>query len=180
MNQSIETLFAEHETITSAIDLANRAAGIIGINDELYDKVTRQIIEFFRNYADGLHHQKEEEIFFPAMVRKNEFLGDGVLREMIENHENFRTMIKDTEGALNNKDYTLAGQNMKKYTEALLDHIAVENEEVFQMAESLFTEEELDKIHYRFEDSDREAGKEKKQEFAAALNKIKEEISRYT
>lgn len=177
MNQSIETLFAEHGTIMLAIDIANRAATLVGKNDKQYDKAVRQLLDFFKDYADGLHHHKEEEIFFPAMADKNEFLAEGVLKEMLENHEDFRIMINDIRTALDNKDYKHAEHNLKKYTEALLNHIAVENEEVFQMAESLFSEEELNKIYYRFDDFERECGREKKQELIAMLNKIEEEIN---
>lgn len=178
MISPIETLFSEHETIISAINISKQANTLIGKNDGLYDKTIRELIKFFRDYADRMHHHKEEEILFPAMADKNEMLGDGVIKEMLENHEDFRSILKNIETNLDNSKYDLARQNLSIYTEALLDHIAVENDEVFQMAESLFNENELDNIYYRFEDYDRESGNSKKQELIAMLGKIEEEITR--
>jgi hemerythrin-like domain-containing protein len=116
----------------------------------MYEDTVRQLISFFRSYADKYHHYKEEKILFPEMSKRNELLMDGAIKEMLENHEDFREMIRGIEQFLDEKNYSGARQQLEKYTEALLNHIAVENDEVFLMAESIFTEEELKKISHRF------------------------------
>ncbi|MBI4930370.1 MAG: hemerythrin domain-containing protein [Bacteroidetes bacterium] len=176
MNKSMKVLFDEHEIIVNAIDTAQQAKLLIGKDDAAYEKLITQLIGFFRNYADKYHHFKEEEILFPEMAKRNELLADGVIKEMFENHADFRVMIKNIETSLNKKQYPHAQLLLEEYTEALLDHIAVENDEVFQTAETIFSEEELEKIYFRFEDCDRELGNAKKEELKELADTLRKNL----
>ena len=176
MHDSIKILFEEHEIIVNAIDVVKQASVLIGKNDEQYEKIVRELIFFFRNYADKFHHHKEEEILFPEMQKKNELLADGMIKEMLENHEDFREMVSCIEKYLDEKNYLKAQQQLKSYTEALSDHIAVENDEVFQIAETILDANELQKIYFRFEDCDLESGKDKKQQLVESIENIRKEF----
>lgn len=176
MKNPIKILFDEHEIIISAIDIAKRADKLIAKDEVAYEKLIRDLINFFKVYADQYHHYKEEKILFPEMSKKNELLEGGVIKEMFENHEDFRNLIKEIETFLDKKDYIQAQQQLHKYTEALLDHIAVENDEVFQMAESIFDNDELEKIYFRFQDSDFEVGEQNKIELVNQLKEIQTTI----
>jgi len=173
MDKATQMLYDEHSIIVKAIDTAKQLKSLVGKDDLHYEKTVHDLILFFRNYADRYHHYKEEQILFPEMAKRNELLGDGVLKEMFENHEDFRNMIKNIEHHLDIKDYQAAQKQLEEYAEALLDHIAVENDEVFQMAETLFTEDELEKIYFRFEDSDRETGSNEKQRLVEMENNLR-------
>ncbi|TAL57378.1 MAG: hypothetical protein EPN85_14295 [Bacteroidetes bacterium] len=176
MNKTIQVLFDEHETIVNAIDAAQQLKARLGKNDKQYEQNVRDLISFFRDYADNYHHHKEEQILFPAMKKKNELLADGVLKEMMDNHAEFRELINTVEKSINEKNYIQAQQKLDIYLEALLDHIAVENDEVFQMAETLFTEAELEKMLYDFEDADIEMGSGKKQEFEELADLLRKNL----
>ena len=162
MNNAMQKLFNEHEIIVNAVDAAKQLRPQLGKNDKQYEQNVRDLISFFRNYADDFHHHKEEQILFPLMKQKNELLGDGVIKEMLDNHEEFRGRINNVEKFINEKNYEQAQQELEKYSEALLDHIAVENDEVFQIAETLLSAAELEKMHFDFEDADIELGDGKK------------------
>ena len=176
MSKAIQMLYDEHETITNAIDAARNAGQFLQKSANTYEKTVQDLISFFRNYGDNFHHQKEEEILFPEMKKKNELLADGVLKEMTDNHEEFRDALKSIELSLQEKNYSRAQEQLMQYTEALLDHIAVENEEVFQIAESLFTEDEKEKIYCRFEDCDIETGSLEKQELAEMAEEMRKNL----
>lgn len=171
MKSPIKVLFAEHIIITSAIDIAKEAIKLISKNEIAYETLIRNLLHFFKVYADQYHHSKEENILFPEMNKKNELLEDGVIKEMMDNHEDFRSLIISIENFLDKKDYIRTQQQLHIYTEALLDHIAVENDEVFQIAETLFDKTEMESLYFRFDDCDREIGKQKKTEL---LNQLKE------
>lgn len=171
MKSPIKVLYDEHEVIISAIEITKDAGKLISHNEIAYEMLIRDLLNFFKLYADQYHHNKEEKILFPEMNKKNEFLEDGVIKEMLDNHEDFRSMIANIEILLDKKDYLGTQQMLHIYSEALLDHIAVENDEVFQMAETLFDATELEKIYFRFADNDREVGEGKKIEL---LNQLKE------
>ena len=172
MNNSLKILYDEHDIISHALEIAKNAKNLIGTNNEEYESTISELIRFFRIYSDQYHHHKEEEILFPEMAKKNELLADGILKEMYDNHEYFRDLIRDIEVDLEEQNYEEASLKIDEYTEALLDHIAVENEELFQTAYSLFTEDELDNIYYRFIDLDRELGETKKKDFTDLLKLI--------
>jgi hemerythrin-like domain-containing protein len=175
MNPFLKLLYDEHEIIVNAIDVAKQSESLIGVDDALYEKTVRELIGFFRNYADKYHHYKEEMILFPEMKKKNEFLEDGVIKEMFDNHEEFRDMIRSIEKDLDGKNFIAAQLDLNNYGEALLDHIAVENDEVFQMAETLFDDAELERISFRFQDCDRDLGDKQKEELKALADSLRKQ-----
>jgi hemerythrin-like domain-containing protein len=176
INPFLKILYDEHIIIVNAIDVAKQAKPLIGKEDVLYEKTVRQLIGFFRDYADKYHHYKEENILFPEMNRRNELLEDGMIKEMFDNHEDFREMIRSIEKNLDVKNFSGTQTELEKYGEALLDHIAVENEEVFQMAETLINENELEKIGHRFLDCDRELGDDKKAEWQDLIDVLRSRL----
>ncbi|MCC7532396.1 MAG: hemerythrin domain-containing protein [Chitinophagales bacterium] len=164
MNEAVKVLTHEHETIKRAINQTNALfADILNGNKDI--KAMHERIDFFRKYADGYHHHKEEEVLFPEMIKRNEMLEYGVIHEMLQNHEDFREMLAEIETLVNEGNATLALSKFKAYSEALLEHIAVEDEEVFQIAETLLSEDELLTVLYRFEDCDRELGVDAKKDW---------------
>ena len=51
-----------------------------------------------------------------------------------------------------------------------------QNEEVFQMAETLFSEEELEQLYFRFQDCDRNLGTVKKEELKEMAEKLRKKF----
>lgn len=172
MNNPINVLTDEHILITKACQISEKIGKLIGKKDEEYENTARKLISVFKEYGDTYHHFKEEQLLFPEMNKKNELLEDGIIKEMFENHECFRELLKEIEKFLDKKDFLRAQQQLHIYTEALLDHIAVEDDEVFQIAESLFTPGELENIYFRFMDCDNELGQEKKKHFEQIVQQI--------
>ena len=174
MNKAIETLYNEHDIIISAVGITGSLKALREQNPEAYEAKVRELIVFLRGFADEFHHYKEEIGLFPEMSKKHEMLEGGILREMFDNHEEFREMLRNIESRLDHKEYEKAQKQLETYVNMLLDHIAVENDEVFQIAETLFNESELENIGFRFQDVDREIGEEKK----IVLLKLADEIEK--
>lgn len=172
MAEAISMLYEEHEVIITAAGLVDKAAALIENNPTEYEKAMRTLLHFFREYADGYHHRKEEELLFPEMERESELLAGGILAEMWENHRDFRQMLQEIEALLNSKEYKRVAQMAKQYTDSLLDHIAAENDEVFQSAQTLLHAGDLEKMGFRFEDCDRELGFEKKIELVKTIDNL--------
>lgn len=172
MNNPIETLYEEHNIIIDAINIAYDLRKIID-NSDLYEEQANSLIMFFKEFADKYHHQKEETVLFPQMIKANELLESGVVQEMYENHEDFRKLINEIEKSIKNKDFENAQEKLEQYIGALTDHIAVENEEVFEIAQTLFNEKDLEKIYYKFKDIDSEFGEKDKNLLQEQLNKIR-------
>lgn len=176
MNNPIQLLFDEHDLIISAAETARQTEDFIGVDNERYVKIVGDLILFFRNYADKYHHYKEEEILFPEMCKQNELLKEGIVQEMLGNHDDFREMLANIEKSLTAKEYQTANKILQQYVEMLLDHIAVENDELFQIAESLFDENELERIYFLFKDADNNLGEDKKQELTTQIMAVQKSI----
>lgn len=158
MNKTTQMLFDEHSHIVNAIDSVKQLRTLLSSDADSYRELTTELVNYFRKYADGYHHQKEESILFPLMSKKNELLGNGVIEEMFNQHEDFRGMLDAIEAAVRKGDNDEAQEQLEEYAENMLDHIAVENDELFITAESLLSDDELEKMYFDFQDSDRNLG----------------------
>lgn len=172
MNKAIEILYNEHEIIKSVIVYREKIINYSVNNHEKFKELLTNLISFFRSYADKFHHYKEEKLLFPLMCEKNEMLQDNIVEEMLENHREFRDLVNQIEAALVSANYVQSTEILNKYSEMLLDHIAVEDDELFQIAETLIDDNELEKLYYDFQDIDMELGID----YKIKLEKMKEKL----
>lgn len=177
MNKALEVLYNEHEIIKSVINYREKLTALAKSNAGKYKEIIIELIDFFRNYADKFHHYKEEKLLFPLMCEKNDMLENSIVAEMLENHQDFRKLVKSIESAVESGNYEESNKLLNHYTEMLLDHIAVEDDELFQMAETLFDEGELEKLYYDFQDIDMELGIDIKHDFERMKEKLESDLN---
>lgn len=158
----INTLIAEHEIISGINEKLIDLNLLWEKNPELYKDSITKILDFLKRYSDGYHHHKEEEVLFPALSEHPDFLLQGILDELLEHHENFREYAQEANDALNEGNFQLVQKILSKYLDQLADHIAIENDELFIMAENLFDENQLETIYFKFKDIDLELGENTK------------------
>ena len=158
-------LIKEHRVILSACNGIRHNEGLWVDNPMAYTEFINEIMNFFSVYADEFHHKKEEEILFPALASKNQTAGVELVRELLEQHENFRETGKNIRNLTEAGDFTAAHDQLKQYAEMLYDHIGIEDDEVFPMVDWLFDDDELAKLHHKCIDKDMELGRDKKECF---------------
>jgi hemerythrin-like domain-containing protein len=106
------------------------------------------IIDIIRNFADGLHHSKEEELFFPALEKKGFSTVQGPVAVMLREHVEGRNFVKRMTENLNqyrngNKEaLKVVYQNMNGYADLLVNHISKENNILFRMADKVLSDVE--------------------------------------
>lgn len=139
-----EILKDEHLVIVQVLDcldaMAKRAElGTAGIT------AARSAIEFFKNFADGCHHAKEEHQLFPLMEARGFSAQSGPTEVMRREHEEGRALIRAMASSL---DEIGAGRGnalgsfkdaARAYSALLREHIEKENHCLFPMADSAFT-----------------------------------------
>lgn len=167
-----KVLYDEHEVILTAVKMVEESEHVLHENPERWKAFCKKIIYFFRNYADGYHHYKEEELLFPKIAVENEVMGMNIIAEMLENHEDFRCYLSEIAESLET-DVNVAFSKFLIYCEGLRDHIAAENEELFISAETLLSEQDLETMMFQFKDIDRDLGEERKKEFENSLSEIR-------
>ena len=159
-----QLLIKEHDVIQEIGDVISSQSSHWLSNPIEYENNLNQITLFFTVYADEFHHKKEEDILFPALQKKNELTGSAMVTELIEQHEFFRDLLQNIRKALEIKDYVTVQRIFETYIQALRDHIAIENDELFPMVDNLFSKDELEKLYYSCIDQDTDLGLSRKGE----------------
>ena len=171
-NNPIKVMYGEHEIIVKAEKVIENLENTWENNPEEYADKVKKLVEFFREYADGYHHRKEEEVLFPAIKDHPDFVLQEIIDEFMEHHEGFREYATEIIEAINEEDYARSYKILKRYINDLLDHIAAENEELFVLAENLMDENQLENIYFKFKDIDMELGESRKIDFEKLINSL--------
>jgi hemerythrin-like domain-containing protein len=115
------------------------------------------IVELIRNFADGLHHAKEENLFFPALEGKGFSAQQGPVAVMLHEHEQGRNFVKgiadNVELFKNGSTSALSeiNRNMSGYADLLVNHIAKENNILFRMADRVLSDAEHKNLIEQFQ-----------------------------
>jgi hemerythrin-like domain-containing protein len=153
MNTATANLENDHVHILRLIDVME----VITQKTEANVEHLETIVWLVRNFADGLHHNKEENLLFPKMVEKGFSFQNGPIAVMMHDHEQGRNYVK---GIADNIALYEAGdtgilteihKNMQGYIELLRAHISKENTVLFRMADKALSEEEQKKLLDEFE-----------------------------
>ncbi|MCB0802522.1 MAG: hemerythrin domain-containing protein [Flavobacteriales bacterium] len=172
-NNPIDVMLHEHEVICSTEAIIEGLDKSWEEEPEKYKSTVSTLLTFFREYADGYHHNKEEEVLFPAINDHPDFVLQEMVEEFETHHEDFREYSKVIEDAMAEEEFEESYKELNSYLQDLLDHIAAENEELFVLAESLLDESDLETIYFKFKDIDMELGEERKTELEKLIQGLK-------
>jgi hemerythrin-like domain-containing protein len=115
------------------------------------------MIDIIRNFADGLHHAKEENLLFPALGKKGFSQQQGPVAVMLHEHVEGRNFVKGMAENLelfkngSKTAVALLYQNMEGYAELLDSHILKENNILFRMADNALSDSEQKELLKEFE-----------------------------
>jgi hemerythrin-like domain-containing protein len=148
MKTATQNLENDHVNILRLIEVMERITQSANPNVEHLETIVKVIREF----ADGLHHAKEEQLLFPLMVQKGFSNQTGPVAVMLHDHEEGRNFVK---GMAENISLYKQGEpsalkainsNMLGYADLLKNHIGKENNVLFRMADNAFTPAEQESL----------------------------------
>ena len=168
----IQTMLDEHEIICSTEEIINNANELWLKDAPAYIELVDILVIFFKEYADGYHHRKEEDVLFPAIKDHPDFILEELIDEFEQHHEDFRDYTKEIQEALDNEDFPKSFNLLQEYCNDLLDHIGAENDELFVLAENLMDEADLETIYFKFKDIDLELGEGRKFELEKSIEAL--------
>jgi len=153
MNTATKNLEDDHIYVLKLTDVMKAVTRSENVDSENIGN----IIDIIKNFADGLHHAKEENLFFPALEKKGFSAHQGPVAVMLHEHVEGRNFVKGISDNLElykngNKD-SLEGiySNMTGYADLLVNHISKENNILFRMADKAFSGEEQNNLLTDFE-----------------------------
>jgi hemerythrin-like domain-containing protein len=135
----LESLITEHIVISRLVDALVGYARCLGEGDgsgaEPCD--LHAFARFFREFADELHHEKEENVLMPALALEGFSWSDGVLADVRLDHQQERYLIdvlcqaSERASEWNPEDRRRIASTAMALAEFQQSHLRRENEELF-------------------------------------------------
>ena len=116
-----------------------------------------QALDFFRNFADGCHHHKEEQTLFPMLKSRGVPEQGGPIGCMLKDHEQGRSYLA---GIRSNLESAKSGSpdaveavrhNANEYIGMLRQHIFKEDNVLFRLAHHVLTPADTQALEEQFE-----------------------------
>ncbi len=166
----------EHKFILKVIAALKNEAEILETG-KIDEKFLRNAIDFIRNYADKLHHAKEEDILFKEF---DKLACEGKThcnptQQMLYEHDIGRGFVKNMESGINEKNPRKIIENALGYCQLLQEHISKEDEVLYPMADETIDKKKLEEMYKQFAkiDKSRISDKTKYESFAKLSEKRK-------
>jgi hemerythrin-like domain-containing protein len=137
-HEFLETLEKEHVEVQEILEkLKNTSGKAVKSKEDLFMKLKQELIP---------HMKGEEKHFYPLLLKKKE--GKEVGLEAMEEHHVAEMILKELD-SLSKSDETWNAK-ISVFAEIVKHHIEEEEEEVFEKAKDLLTDDELNKIMSSF------------------------------
>jgi len=157
METATKNLEDDHVHILKLIDVMGKI-----IHDKASDiNHIESIVDIIRNFADGIHHAKEENLFFPYLSDKGFSTTQGPVAVMLHEHELGRGFVKNISDNITlfksgNKSVLIEiYHNMSGYADLLKNHIAKENNILFKMADRVLSDSDQKELLTSFGEAER-------------------------
>ncbi|MEK7873572.1 MAG: hemerythrin domain-containing protein [Chloroflexota bacterium] len=159
-----EALSGDHRDIERMISVLESAcAGIeTGKGAPLAD--LEAMLRFIREFADGLHHAKEEDLLFPALEEAGLPRDQGPVGVMLMEHDMGRAHVKGMAQAAakakagDKEALSAFAESGRAYAGLLRQHIYKEDNILFRMAEMHLSPEKLSELARKFDEAEARAG----------------------
>jgi hemerythrin-like domain-containing protein len=137
-HEFLETLEKEHVEVQEILEkLKNTSGKAVKSKEDLFMKLKQELIP---------HMKGEEKHFYPLLLKKKE--GKEIGLEALEEHHVAEMILKELD-SLSKSDETWNAK-ISVFAEIVKHHIEEEEEEVFEKAKDLLTDDELNKIMSSF------------------------------
>lgn len=161
-----EILMAEHRIIARVLAASASLADQLELDQPLDPEVFKDVIDFFRIYADESHHRKEEDGLFPLMKKRKIHMKGGPTEILIADHEKSRELVAALGEAA--EDYELgdptAGEDLITCLRGIVHlypgHMWKEDYLLFPLINKVLSPEDQERLAQEFAEIDRQIGQE--------------------
>jgi hemerythrin-like domain-containing protein len=140
----------EHELILVVVEAMEREAEAMEAGEVINRVRVAQMMDFARNFTEGCHHRKEEDVLFSALVERSSAAAAAV-RTLLEDHRTGSAAVRAIDRSLpdvdvDERDRDLVVDNLELYAALLRRHIAKEDMVLFPLAELVLSDMEQEII----------------------------------
>jgi hemerythrin-like domain-containing protein len=143
--KATDTMKEEHRVILRVLQCLSAAADQAEGEPGLDAGSVEKMLEFFRGFADGCHHAKEEAHFFPLTRQRGVGCPPASIDSLIAEHQEGRGHIRAMDedlGAAGRGDREARVrflQHTRQYVQLLTDHIGKEDHCLFPTADAMLS-----------------------------------------
>lgn len=171
-----EILTEEHELIVRMLDCLDALTRRFQAMGRIEAGLARQIIDFFRNFADRCHHGKEEVHFFPLMEVRGFPREGGPTGVMLMEHEQGRDAVRGMAVAVDSGSVADFVRHAAVYSSLLRQHIEKENHCLYTMADSAFSAQDQEGLTGRFAESAAKELAGLRDKYAAMVGEVEDQV----
>jgi len=145
--KSLESLSTEHRTIEQMLIVLEASAERLEQGGDVPTSLVRDVLDFFHHFADALHHAKEERRLFPVLAGHGLGPEASVVGALMHQHDAGRAYVREMRAELErlcDGDRLAAAAlaaSARAYVDLLREHIRMEDENLFPLAEKTITTE---------------------------------------
>jgi len=181
--KATDYLMKEHRLIERAITVLETGTAQLEMGKAVRPELFLEVADFVRDFADGCHHKKEENILFVSMVKNGIPVQGGPIGVMLSEHEQGRIYNRGIQSGV---EKLQAGdpsgreeilQNGRGYAALLRQHIAKEDAVLFPIADRVIPLPEQEQMWQDFDRAEREEiGEETYAQYLAIVEALEAEI----
>ena len=101
-------LAGEHDYVKLVVGAMDAEAAFIERTARIHAERVAQMVDFTRNFTDGDHHTKEEDLLFPLLEERSAS-ASGTISVLLSEHEAARECIRAVDAALPAAEDTRSG-----------------------------------------------------------------------
>ena len=146
----IQILMNEHRVIEQVLTALEEVVGNLAKHGETDREQLGRFVMFLREFADAVHHSKEEDILFVQMTKHGFAQDNGPLAVMLNDHETSRGYVKILREAAErvaqpwtSEEAEQVVRAAKSYSELLRVHIFREDNFLYKMAQRHIPSDEM-------------------------------------
>ena len=151
----LDVLMDEHRGFSAMLDVLDAVAARLRRGHDVPMTMIADVLEFFERFADR-HHDKEEALLFPLLAAHGIGRDQTVVSVLMSQHEAGRVYgakMKQELKRLRQGDTSAAAalaDDARAYTELIREHIRIEDEYFYKLADQVLTEAEHDSVVQQF------------------------------
>lgn len=158
MQKAIEVLMNEHRLIEQALGSLETYAVEVRAGLAPARQIVGEYASFFRGFADGCHHGKEEDVLFRRLLERGFPRQSGPLAVMYHEHELGRAHVRalsgiaERPGSVQTPEVEALLASADAFVPLLRQHILKEDRILYPMALDVLSGPELDAMNTQFEE----------------------------
>lgn len=185
--EATDILSAEHRVIERVLSALEVGGNALESGRSIDAGFFLEAVDFFKGFADGCHHKKEEGVLFVSMAKFGIPVEGGPIGVMLSEHEMGRAYVRAIQAAAQK---ILAGDqsarqdlinSIQGYTNLLRQHIVKEDQVLFPIANRVIPKADQEAVSTGFEQVEHEeTGEGIHEKYLALAESLEASVAEYS